>query len=47
MENRTLTVCQTLQRIYRRGENGEGHTQVVITTPKHGILYALYRCPVC
>ena len=34
MENRTLTVCRTLQRIYRRGENGEGHTQVVITTPK-------------
>lgn len=34
MENRTLTVCRTLQRIYQRGECGAGHTKLIITPPK-------------
>ena len=34
MENKLVTVSRTMQRIYRRDENGEGHTKLLITTPK-------------
>ena len=34
MENRTVTICRTLQRIYRKDENGAGTTKLLITTPK-------------
>ncbi len=35
LENRTVTVCRTMQRIYRRGEGAEtGHTKLLITPPK-------------
>ena len=34
MEARTVTVCRTLQRVYRRDESGKGHSRVQISTPK-------------
>lgn len=34
LENRTVSVSRTMQRIYRRGENGTGYTKLLITTPK-------------
>lgn len=34
MENRTVTVCRTMQRIYRRSPEGKGHTKLLITAPK-------------
>lgn len=34
LENRTVTVSRTMQRIYRRDEEGQGHTKILITTPK-------------
>ena len=34
MVNRTVTVCRTLQRIYRRDATGQGHSELKISTPK-------------
>lgn len=34
LENRTVTVSRTMQRIYRRDADGQGRTKILITTPK-------------
>ena len=34
LTNKLVTVSRTMQRIYRRGEDGIGHTKLLITPPK-------------